>query len=283
MPIIEIIKAILYGIVEGITEWIPVSSTGHLILLNDIIPMNVSPEFWELFLVVIQLGAIMAVVIYFWHKIWPFNTKVKNKPFIRYDVMNLWVKIVVACIPAVIVGLLFDDWVEEHLYNSTVVAIMLILLGIAFIIVENKNKKEGIPPRVASLRELTYRDAIIVGLFQVIAAILPGTSRSGSTIIGGLIIGIERTVAAEFTFFLAIPVMFGASFLKLLKFGGNYLPIEILLLVIGCVSAFVVSLGCIKFLMGYIKKNDFRIFGYYRIVLGVIVLAYFTIKSFLAQ
>lgn len=283
MPIIEIIKAIFYGIVEGITEWIPVSSTGHLILLNDIIPMNVSPEFWELFLVVIQLGAIMAVVIYFWHKIWPFNTKVKNKPFIRYDVMNLWVKIVVACIPAVIVGLLFDDWVEEHLYNSTVVAIMLILLGIAFIIVENKNKKEGIPPRVTSLRELTYRDAIIVGLFQVIAAILPGTSRSGSTIIGGLIIGIERTVAAEFTFFLAIPVMFGASFLKLLKFGGNYLPIEILLLVIGCVSAFVVSLGCIKFLMGYIKKNDFRIFGYYRIVLGVIVLAYFTIKSFLAQ
>lgn len=283
MPIIEIIKAIFYGIVEGITEWIPVSSTGHLILLNDIIPMNVSPEFWELFLVVIQLGAIMAVVIYFWHKIWPFNTKVKNKPFIRYDVMNLWVKIVVACIPAVIVGLLFDDWVEEHLYNSTVVAIMLILLGIAFIIVENKNKKEGIPPRVTSLRELTYRDAIIVGLFQVIAAILPGTSRSGSTIIGGLIIGIERTVAAEFTFFLAIPVMFGASFLKLLKFGGNYLPIEILLLVIGCVAAFVVSLGCIKFLMGYIKKNDFRIFGYYRIVLGVIVLAYFTIKSFLAQ
>lgn len=283
MPIIEIIKAILYGIVEGITEWIPVSSTGHLILLNDIIPMNVSPEFWELFLVVIQLGAIMAVVIYFWHKIWPFNTKVKNKPFIRYDVMNLWVKIVVACIPAVIVGLLFDDWIEEHLYSSTVVAIMLILLGIAFIIVENKNKKESIPPRVTSLRELTYRDAIIVGLFQVIAAVLPGTSRSGSTIIGGLIIGIERTVAAEFTFFLAIPVMFGASFLKLLKFGFNYLPIEILLLVIGCVTAFVVSLGCIKFLMGYIKKNDFKIFGYYRIILGVIVLVYFTVKSFLAQ
>ncbi|MBP3815622.1 MAG: undecaprenyl-diphosphate phosphatase [Firmicutes bacterium] len=280
---IEIIKAILYGIVEGITEWIPVSSTGHLILLNDIIPMNVSPEFWELFLVVIQLGAIMAVVIYFWHKIWPFNTKVKNKPFIRYDVMNLWVKIVVACIPAVIVGLLFDDWIEEHLYSSTVVAIMLILLGIAFIIVENKNKKESIPPRVTSLRELTYRDAIIVGLFQVIAAVLPGTSRSGSTIIGGLIIGIERTVAAEFTFFLAIPVMFGASFLKLLKFGFNYLPIEILLLVIGCVTAFVVSLGCIKFLMGYIKKNDFKIFGYYRIILGVIVLVYFTVKSFLAQ
>ena len=283
MPIIEIIKAILYGIVEGITEWSPVSSTGHLILLNDIIPMNVSPEFWELFLVVIQLGAIMAVVIYFWHKIWPFNTKVKNKPFIRYDVMNLWVKIVVACIPAVIVGLLFDDWIEEHLYSSTVVAIMLILLGIAFIIVENKNKKESIPPRVTSLRELTYRDAIIVGLFQVIAAVLPGTSRSGSTIIGGLIIGIERTVAAEFTFFLAIPVMFGASFLKLLKFGFNYLPIEILLLVIGCVTAFVVSLGCIKFLMGYIKKNDFKIFGYYRIILGVIVLVYFTVKSFLAQ
>ncbi len=276
--LIEIIKAVLYGIVEGITEWVPVSSTGHLILLSDIVPMKVSADFWNVFLVVIQLGAVVAVVVYFWDKIWPFNTKVKSKPFIRYDVMNLWVKIVVACIPAVIAGLLFDDWVDEHLYNSTVVSIMLILVGVAFIIVENRYKSASVEPRVKTLRELSYKDAIIIGLFQVVAALLPGTSRSGSTIIGGLMIGIDRVIAAEFTFFLAIPVMFGASFLKLLKFGFNFLPIEIVLLLVGCLVAFFVSLVCIRFLMSYVKKHDFKVFGYYRIVLGIIVLAYFLIK-----
>ena len=277
MVIIEIIKAVIYGIVEGITEWLPVSSTGHLILLSDIIPMNVSPEFWSMFLVVIQLGAILAVVVYFWNKIWPFNTKVKDKPFIRYDVMNLWLKIIVACIPGGVVGVLFDDWLDEHLYNSVVVAIMLILVGIAFIFIENKHAKNKVEPRVTSLRQLSFKDAIIIGLFQLIAAIFPGTSRSGATIIGGLLIGVDRTIAAEFTFFLAIPVMAGASLLKLLGFGFHYLPIEIILLLVGCVVAFLVSLACIRFLMNYVKKHDFKIFGYYRIILGIIVLVYFLI------
>ena len=276
MSLLEIIKAIIYGIVEGITEWLPVSSTGHLLLLNDIMPMKVSPEFWSVFLVVIQLGAIIAVVIHFWYKIWPFNTKVKSKPFLRYDVMNLWIKILVACIPAAIVGILFDDWLEEHLYNSTVVATALIVVGIAFIIIETKNK--GAEPRVKSLREITYKDALIIGLFQLIAAIFPGTSRSGATIIGGLIIGIERVVIAEFTFFLAIPVMFGASLLKLLKIGFAFSGVELITLLIGSVVAFGVSMAAIRFLMNYVKKHDFKVFGYYRIVLGIVVLIFFLIK-----
>jgi len=276
MTLLEIIKAIIYGTVEGITEWLPVSSTGHLLLLNDIMPMKVSPEFWSVFLVVIQLGAIIAVVIHFWYKIWPFNTKVKSKPFIRYDVMNLWIKILVACIPAAIVGILFDDWLEEHLYNSTVVATALIVVGIAFIIIETKNK--GAEPRVKSLREITYKDALIIGLFQLIAAIFPGTSRSGATIIGGLIIGIERVVIAEFTFFLAIPVMFGASLLKLLKIGFAFSGVELITLLIGSVVAFGVSMAAIRFLMNYVKKHDFKVFGYYRIVLGIVVLIFFLIK-----
>ena len=276
MFIIEILKAIIYGIVEGITEWLPVSSTGHLILLNDIMPMNVSPEFWSMFLVVIQLGAIIAVVVFFWHKIWPFNTKVENKPFIRYDVMNLWVKIIVACIPAGIVGILFDDWIDAHLYKTWVVALMLILVGAAFIFIETKNKDAQ--PLVDSLRQITYKDALIMGMFQLVAAILPGTSRSGSTIIGGLLLGIERRVAAEFTFFMAIPVMFGASFLKLLKFGFSYSLTEFVILLVGCLTAFGISLLCLRFLMNYVKKHDFKVFGYYRIVLGIVVLIYFFIK-----
>lgn len=273
MSFIEIIKAIIYGIVEGITEWLPVSSTGHLILLNDIMPMNVSSEFWSMFLVVIQLGAIVAVIVYFWNKIWPFNTKVKDKPLIRYDVLNLWCKIIVACIPAVIVGLLLDDWIDEHLYNSIVVAAMLVIVGFAFIFVETKN--EDFPPHVTSLRQLTYKDAIIIGLFQVIAAVLPGTSRSGATIIGALLIGVERKTAAEFTFCMAVPVMIGASFLKIVKYGSSLAMMEFLLLMVGCVVAFLVSYFCIKFLMDYVKKHDFKIFGYYRIVLGLIVFLYF--------
>ena len=277
MNFLEIIKAVIYGIVEGITEWIPVSSTGHLLLLNDILPMNVSPEFWEVFLVVIQLGAILAVVVHFWYSIWPFNTIIKDKPLVRYDVLNLWVKIIVACIPAVIVGLLFDDWVEAHLYKSTVVAIMLIVVGVAFIAVENANKK--IQPLVTSLSKIGYKEAIVIGLFQVIAAVLPGTSRSGATIIGGLLIGIDRVTIAEFTFFLAIPVMFGASLLKLIKFGLAFSGMEILILLVGCLVAFLVSIFVIRFIMSYIKKHDFKVFGYYRIVLGLIVLLYFAIKG----
>lgn len=269
----EIIKSIVYGIVEGITEWLPVSSTGHLILLKELIPMKVSPEFWNFFLVVIQLGAILAVVVYFWDKIWPFRFSKKDEPILRKDVFHLWCKIIVACLPAAVIGLLLDDWIDAHLYNAVTVAIMLLLVGIAFLVVENRNRSKC--PTVTDLNALSYRDAIIIGCFQLIAAVLPGTSRSGSTIIGGLLIGVERTVAAEFTFFLAIPVMFGASLLKLLKFGFGFTGAEFAILAIGIVVAFVVSLGCIKFLMQYVKKHDFKIFGWYRILLGLIVLAYF--------
>lgn len=272
---IEILKTIVYGIVEGITEWLPISSTGHLILLNDIMPMNVSKEFWKMFLVVIQLGAIIAVIVHFWDKIFPFNTKVKEKSFIRYSVMNMWVKIIVSCLPAAVIGIICDDWVDAHLYNSLVVSIMLILVGIAFIVVEvlNRSKK----PRITSIREISYIDALIIGCFQVVSAVLPGTSRSGATIIGGLIIGIDRKTSAEFTFFLAIPVMLGASLLKLVKFGFHFTFAEITILLMGMVVAFLVSILVIRFLMSYIKKHDFKVFGYYRIVLGIVVLAYFFI------
>ena len=275
MFFLEILKALIYGIVEGITEWLPVSSTGHLILLNDFLPMKVSAEFWNMFLVVIQLGAILAVVVHFWNKIWPFNTKVKNKPFLRVDVVNLWLKIIVGCLPAAVIGLLLDDWVDEHLYNSYVVAIMLILVGVAFIVIESRNRNKA--PRVETLRQLSFKDALIIGGFQVISALLPGTSRSGSTIIGGLLIGVKRTVAAEFTFFMAIPVMAGASLLKLVKFGFHFTAGEFVLLLVGCAVAFIVSLYAIKFLMDYVKKHDFKIFGVYRIILGIVVLAYFII------
>ena len=277
MFILEILKALIYGIVEGITEWLPVSSTGHLILLNDFLPMKVSQEFWNMFLVVIQLGAIIAVVVHFWNKIWPFNTRVKNKPFLRLDVLNLWLKIIVGCIPAAVIGLLLDDWVDEHLYNSWVVAIMLILVGVAFIFVEQRNK--GKEPRVTSLRQLSFKDALIIGGFQVISALLPGTSRSGATIIGGLLDGVSRTVAAEYTFFMAIPVMAGASLLKLVKFGFHFTAGELVILLVGCAVAFIVSLYAIKFLMDYVKKHDFKVFGIYRIILGIVVIAYFLFKK----
>lgn len=273
MDFVEIIKSVIYGIVEGITEWLPVSSTGHLILLDDLMPMKVDAKFWELFLVVIQLGAILAVIVHFRQKIWPFNTKVKNKPFLRYDVMNLWFKIIISCLPAAVIGLLFDDLMNKYLYNSTTVAIMLLLVGIAFLVVEDRNRDKT--PRVRDIRHLSVKDVIIIGLFQVIAAVFPGTSRSGSTIIGGLLIGVERRVAAEFTFYLAIPVMAGASLLKLLKFGVHFTATEAVLLAVGSIVAFIVSLACIKYLMEYVKKHDFKVFGYYRIVLSVIILGYF--------
>lgn len=274
---IEILKSILYGIVEGITEWLPVSSTGHMILLEEIMPMNVSESFWSMFLVVIQLGAILAVVLLYWNKIFPFRKNKEGKYVPVKSIWILWLKILVATIPAAVIGLLLDDWIDAHLYNGFVVAIMLILVGVAFIYVENRNK--DMRPSVNSLAALSYKDALIIGLFQVVAAILPGTSRSGATIIGGLMIGVSRAVAAEFTFFLAIPVMFGASLLKLVKFGFSFSLLEFFILAFGMIVAFVVSIFVIRFLMSYIKKHDFKVFGWYRIVLGIIVLVFFMVRA----
>lgn len=276
---IELLKTILFGIVEGITEWLPVSSTGHMILLNEFVTLDVTPEFWDVFLVVIQLGAILAVVVLFWNKIFPFDFSRAGKSqqghnsVIRKNTFILWFKILAACIPAMIYGVFLDDYVEPYLYNATTVAIMLILFGIAFIGIENWNK--GRRPRVTKLGKLTYKDAVIIGLFQLIAAIFPGTSRSGATIVGALLIGVGRTVSAEFTFFLAIPVMFGASLLKLVKSGLSFKGEEIMLLLVGMLTAFLVSMLVIRFLMGYIKKHDFKVFGWYRIALGIVVLLYF--------
>ena len=269
--IAEILKSILFGIVEGITEWLPISSTGHMILLNQFVTLDVTPEFWEMFLVVIQLGAILAVVLLFWNKIFPF--RFKEKPVIQKDIFVLWFKILVACIPAAVIGLAFDDVFEALFYNPWCVAIALIVFGVAFIVVENKNK--NITPKITTLGSITYRTAFIIGIFQLIAAIFPGTSRSGATIVGALLIGVSRTVAAEFTFFLAIPVMLGASLLKLMKFGLHFTGEEAAILLTGMASAFIVSIIVIRFLMGYIKRHDFKVFGWYRIVLGVVVLLYF--------
>ena len=276
---IEILKSILYGIVEGITEWLPISSTGHMILLEEIMPMNVSKSFWSMFLVVIQLGAILAVVVLYWNKIFPFRKNKEGKYTSVKSIWILWSKILVATIPAAIIGLALDDWIDAHLYNGFVVAIMLILVGVAFIYIENRNK--NMRPSVNSLSALSYKDALIIGLFQVVAAVLPGTSRSGATIVGGLMIGVSRAVAAEFTFFLAIPVMFGASLLKLVKFGLAFSVLEFFILVIGMVVAFFVSIFVIRFLMSYIKNHDFKVFGWYRIVLGAFVLIFFAIRALL--
>ncbi len=267
----EILKAVIYGIVEGITEWLPVSSTGHMILLEKIMPMEVSQEFWNMFLVVVQLGAILAVVIMFWEKIFPFH--LNKREIIDWDIMELWGKILVACIPAGVVGVVFGDWLDEHLYNFWVVAVMLITVGIIFIIVENVNR--GSKPVIRSTRELTWEIAFIIGLFQLVAAVFPGTSRSGATIIGALLIGVSRSVAAEFTFYLAIPVMFGASFLKLLGFGFAFTRQELSILLVGMAVSFAVSVVVIRFLMGYIRKHDFKVFGYYRMILGGLVILYF--------
>ena len=280
---IEFLKAVLFGIVEGITEWLPISSTGHMILLDEFVKLDVSPEFWEMFLVVIQLGAILAVVLLFFPQIWPFGNKsntcpVKRKGILSYckkDVWVLWFKILAACIPAAVVGPLFDEFFESLFYNGVCVSVALIVFGIGFIWIENRNK--GTKPQIHSLNELTYKTALIIGLFQLIAAIFPGTSRSGATILGALLIGVSRTVAAEFTFFLAIPVMLGASLLKILKFGFSFTGNELMILLTGMITAFVVSVIVINFLIGYIKKHDFKIFGWYRIVLGAIVLLYFGI------
>lgn len=274
---IEILKAILFGIVEGITEWLPISSTGHMILLDEFINLKVTDEFYDLFQVVIQLGAILAVVIMYFKTICPFGFG-KNKEE-QKSTWNLWGKILVACLPAAIIGILFDDWLDKHLYNSVVVSLTLIIYGIIFIIIESKKfgKRE-----TKDLDKITYKQALGIGAFQLLS-LIPGTSRSGSTIIGGLILGLERSVAASFTFFLAIPVMVGASLLKLLKYilkvGLVFQTGELLLLGVGCLVAFIVSILIIKFLMNYIRKHDFKVFGYYRIVLGIIVLAYFLFLS----
>lgn len=270
---IEILKAIIFGIVEGVTEWLPISSTGHLILLNQLIPLKTGPKFWDMFEVVVQLGAILAVVLIFWDKIFPFK---QEKGRIRIDggIINLWIKIVVACVPAGIIGVFFDDEINNLFYNPITVSLALIIFGIAFIVIENRNK--GVRPRIRKLDDVTYLTAFIIGIFQLIAAVFPGTSRSGATIVGALLIGVSRTVAAEFTFFLAIPVMFGASLLKIVKFGFSFTGLEAGILIAGMISAFIVSVIVIRFLMGYIKKHNFKVFGWYRIVLGVVVLTYFT-------
>ena len=270
---LEIIKAILFGIVEGITEWLPISSTGHMILLNEFVKMEVSEEFWDMFLVVIQLGAILAVVLLYFWKIWPFGRKKSGGITFKKDTISLWCKIIVACIPAAIVGLAFDDLFDALFYNKICVSIALIVFGIAFILIENWNR--GKKPAIGSLTRLDYKTVILIGMFQLIAAIFPGTSRSGATIVGALLLGVSRTVAAEFTFFLAIPVMFGASLLKVVKFilsGVAISGMELAILVIGLVVAFVVSIVVIRFLMSYIKKHDFKVFGWYRIILGLLVL-----------
>ena len=282
---IEFLKAVLFGIVEGITEWLPISSTGHMILLDEFVKLDVSPEFWEMFLVVIQLGAILAVVVLFWEQIWPFGHKNNSCPvkkdgllsWCRKDTWIMWFKIIIACLPAAVVGLLFDEFFESLFYNSVCVAIALIVFGIGFILIENRNKQMAV--KVNSLSEITYQTALIIGLFQLIAAIFPGTSRSGATILGALLIGVSRTVAAEFTFFLAIPVMLGASLLKIVKFGFSFTGNELMILLTGMFVAFIVSVIVIRFLMGYIKKHDFKIFGWYRIVLGIIVMLYFGIMG----
>ena len=269
----EIFKAIIFGIIEGITEWLPISSTGHMILLNEFVTLDVRPEFWEMFLVVIQLGAILAVVLLFWNKIFPF--RFKEKPVIQKEIFSLWFKILVACVPAAVIGLAFDDVLDALFYNPWCVAVALIVFGIAFIVIENKNKNAS--PKITGLSEITYQTAFMIGVFQLIAAVFPGTSRSGATIVGALLIGVSRTVAAEFTFFLAIPVMLGASLLKIVKFGFDFTGAEAAILFTGMVSAFIVSVIVIRFLMGYIKKHDFKVFGWYRIVLGAAVLLYFAV------
>ncbi|MCI9032987.1 MAG: undecaprenyl-diphosphate phosphatase [Lachnospiraceae bacterium] len=272
LTMINILKAVLFGIVEGITEWLPVSSTGHMIILDEFIKLDCTPEFLEMFLVVIQLGAIMAVVILFWNKIFPFQFRDKSKPVIEMDKIMLWLKIVVACIPAAVIGILFDDVFEALFYHAIPVAMALIVFGVAFIIVERRNQQGNRRAKIQSLQEITFQTALLIGIFQLIAAIFPGTSRSGATIVGALLIGVSRSAAAEFTFVLAVPVMFGASLLKLLKFGLAFTSGELVILIVGMLVSFVVSVFVIQFLMDYIKKHDFQIFGWYRIVLGAIVL-----------
>lgn len=293
MDILEFLKVVFFGIVEGITEWLPISSTGHMILVDEFVKLNVTKDFWDMFLVVIQLGAVLAVVVLDFKKLWPFH---RNDPdresnwkyisqnarlaklqgfadkYVNMSKIVLWMKILVSCVPAIIIGLPFNDWIEAHLNNYWVVSVMLIVYGVLFIVIERYNKTRT--PQAVRLGEITFKDAMLIGIFQVLA-IVPGTSRSGATIVGGILIGMSRKLAAEYTFFLAIPVMFGASLLKVVKFGFSFTGTEVAILLVGMAVAFGVSILAIKFLMSYIKKHDFTVFGWYRIVLGILVLGYF--------
>ena len=269
LSIMELIKTVILGVVEGLTEWLPISSTGHMILVDEFIQLDVSKSFMDMFLVVIQLGAILAVVVLNFEKLNPFSSEKSTAE--KRETYRLWYKVILACLPAAIIGLMFNKYMEEHFMTAPVVATTLIFYGIMFILVENYNKKRK--PIVDNLNKMSYKLAFIIGMFQVLS-LIPGTSRSGATILGGILFGASRFVAAEFTFFLAIPVMFGASLLKMVKFGFHYSGAEILILIVGMATAFVVSILSIKFLLKYIKNNDFKAFGYYRIVLGIIVIAY---------
>lgn len=275
LTFVEILKVILLGIVEGITEWLPISSTGHMLIVDEFVKLNADEAFKEMFFVVIQLGAILAVVLLFWKKMFPFTIRRHEKPTIRKDIFSVWFKVVVACVPGAVVTLLFDDWIEAHLHTPPVIAAALAVYGIAFIAVEMWNKKRT--PKTEGLDDITYKTALLIGLFQVLS-IIPGTSRSGATIIGALIIGVSRVAAAEFTFFLAVPVMFGLSAIKILKFGLDFSSAELVILLVGMVVAFAVSVLVIKFLMGYIKKHDFRAFGIYRIALGALILLLMSVR-----
>ena len=275
--ILELLKAILFGIVEGVTEWLPVSSTGHMILLDELVKLKVSPEFYEMFQVVIQLGAIAAVILLFFHKLNPFSPRKNQRQ--KHNTWVLWFKVVVAVLPSAVIGLLLDDWMDAHLYNYVVVAITLVVYGVAFILMERRQKETAIK----SVYDIDYRTAILIGAFQCLS-LIPGTSRSGSTILGAIILGVARPAGAEFSFFLAIPTMLGASALKLLKFmlsGVTATGMEIGVLAVGCVVSFVVSLLVIRALMEYVRKHSFRVFGFYRIALGILVLVYFLIKNIL--
>lgn len=272
MLVMEILKAIVLGIVEGITEWLPISSTGHMILVEQFIQLNASPLFKEMFFVVIQLGAIMAVVILYFHRLNPFSAQKTSEE--KKDTMAIWYKVIVGVLPAAVLGFLFDDWLNERFYNYQTVAVTLILYGILFIVIENRN--QGRPSRINDIKELTYTTAFLIGMFQVLS-LIPGTSRSGATILGAIILGTSRTLAAEYSFFLSIPVMFGASALKLAKFGFSFTSLELAVLLTGMIVAFVVSILAIRFLLGYIKTNDFKAFGWYRIGLGLLVISYFAI------
>ncbi|MEG2174039.1 MAG: undecaprenyl-diphosphate phosphatase [Oscillospiraceae bacterium] len=271
---VEILKVVFLGIVEGITEWLPISSTGHMLLVDQFLQLNASDAFKEMFFVVIQLGAILAVVLLFWNKMFPFQFKNKRKPMLKKRTLSLWLKVVVSCVPGALVTLLFDDYIEAHFHTPIVISIALIVYGVAFILIENWNKKRV--PTVEKLSDITYQTALLIGLFQILS-IIPGTSRSGATIIGALVIGVSRMAAAEFTFFLAVPVMFGLSAIKILKFGLAFTGMELAILSVGMVVAFIVSILAIRFLMNFIKKHDFKVFGWYRILLGMIVLLYFAI------
>lgn len=276
---LDILKTIFLGIVEGVTEWLPVSSTGHLILADEFIQLGVSGAFKEMFDVVIQLGAILAVVVIFWNKLWPFRNDRSAQGLERWcrpDVWQMWFHVLVAVIPSIVLGLPLDDWLTEHFHNPPVIAVMLILYGVLFIWMENTIGKQR--PRVKRIDQINYRIALFIGVFQVLS-LIPGTSRSGATILGAMLIGCSRTIAAEFTFFLAVPTMFGASLLKIVKFllenEKGFTGSEVVILLVGMVTAFAVSLACIRFLMNFVKKHDYKVFGWYRIALGVVVLAYF--------